>query len=105
MSTYGPEVTFDLPSGDDRVQQLVEVADVEHGGTQHYRNGEYVDDDLRDALHEAVRAATHGRVDLSGFELQTIDHAAARVEITGSFGLSDDLPSEFEEFAKQGGRA
>jgi len=104
MSTYGPEVTFDLPSGDDRVQQLADTADVEYGDTQHYRQGDDVDDDLRAALREAILPATHGRVDLSGFELHTIDHSAARVEITGSFELTEP-PADFESFARQGGRA
>jgi hypothetical protein len=101
VSTYGPEVTFDLPSGDDRVRQLVEAADVEYGETQHYRRGDDVDEDLRAALREAIKPATHDRVSLSGFELHTIDHAAARVEITGSFDLTEP-PSDFDAFATEG---
>lgn len=105
MSTYGPEVTFDLPSGDDRVQDLLDAADCDYGETQRYRNGVEVGDDLRTALQEAIGPATHGRVNLSGFELHTIDHSAARVEITGSFAVSEDLPGDFESFAQQGGQA
>jgi hypothetical protein len=103
MSTYGPELAFDLPSGDDRVRQLVDAADLDHGDTQHYRRGDDVDDDLRAALCEAILPATHGRVDLSGFELHTID-AGTRVEITGSFELTEP-PADFESFARQGGQA
>ncbi|WP_135829988.1 hypothetical protein [Halorussus halobius] len=100
MSTYGPEVTFDLPSGDDRVQQLVDAADLDHGDTQHYRDGQAVDDDLHDALAGVITTATHDRVDLSGFELHTID-VGTRVEITGSFSLSEPA-SDFETFATEG---
>ncbi|WP_435175706.1 hypothetical protein [Halorussus sp. AFM4] len=104
MSTYRPEVTFDLPSGDSRVQDLVEAADVDYGDTHHYRNDHDIDD-LRSPLRETITAATHGAVDPAGFELHTIDHAAARVEITGSFVAGEDLPSDFESFATQGGQA
>ena len=104
MSTYGPEIVLDLPSGDDRVQELVEVADVEYGDSHHYRRGDDVDDDLRRALREAIMPATHGRVDLSGFELHTIEWTTARVKITGSFGL-EEPPAEFESFVRQGGQA
>ncbi|WP_134668981.1 hypothetical protein [Halorussus marinus] len=105
MRTYGPEVTFDFPSGDDRVQVLVEAVGLDYGESHHFWNSHDVDDELRQALQEAITVATHGRVDLFGFELHTIDHTAARVEITGSFGVSDDLPSDFESFAKEGGHA
>lgn len=104
MSTYGPEVTVDLPSGDERVEQLVDVADLEHGDKRHFRDGRDVDDELRAALAGAIKPATHGRVDLSGFELHTIEYSAARVEITGSFGLSEP-PNDFESFAREGGSA
>jgi hypothetical protein len=100
MSTYGPELTFDLPSGDERVQELLDAADIEHGETQRYRDG-HVGEDLRAALRAAIRPATHDRVSLSGFELHFIEHSAARVEITGSFGLQEP-PSDFDAFATEG---
>ena len=103
MSTYGPEVTFDLPSGDERVRQLVEAADLDHGDTQHYRKGRDVDDNLQTALAEALGPATHNRVNLAGFELHTLDSREGRVKITGSFGPAEDLPTDFESFATQEG--
>jgi hypothetical protein len=105
MSTYGPEVVFDLPSGDDRVQQLLEAADIEYGSSRHYRSGDHVEDDVTTALHEAVTQATKGHVQLDGFELHSITYETARVEITGGFGLVDDLANDFESFAKEGGSA
>jgi hypothetical protein len=101
VSTYGPEIVFDLPSGDERVQELLDAADCEYGETQRYRRSDDVDDDLRTALEAAIKPATHDRVSLSGFELHTIEHSAARVEITGSFGLQEP-PSDFDAFATEG---
>ena len=103
MTTYGPEVAFDLPSGDDRVQQLLVATSCEYGDTQRYRDGVGVDEDLRVALREAITAATHGRVDPSGFELHCINHSGARVEITGSFTPEEELSGDFESFATQEG--
>ena len=105
MSTYGPEVTFDLPSGDERVQQLVEVADLTLRDTRHYRDGQ-VDEDLARAVKAAVAAATNGEVPLEAFDLHTIDSSTtARVEIVGSFTGGEPLSKDFEAFATQGGKA
>jgi hypothetical protein len=93
--------TFALPSGDPPDPSLWQAADCDYGETQHYRDEVAVDDDLRAALHAAIKPATHDRVSLSGFELHTIDHSAARVEITGSFGLQEP-PNDFDAFATEG---
>ena len=105
MSTYGPEVRFDLPSCDERVQQLVEVADLTLRDTRHYRDGQ-VDEELKRAVTEAVGAATAGQVNLDAFELHTIDSSpTARVEIVGSFPVGESLPEDSESFVRQGGKA
>ncbi|WP_135852588.1 hypothetical protein [Halorussus salinus] len=94
--TYGPEVTFDLPSGDDRVQDLLDAAGVEYGDAVHYRTTP-VADEITEALEAAVARATKGYIDLSEFDLHTINYESARVEITGSFGHPTPA-SDFESF-------
>jgi hypothetical protein len=107
MSTYGPEVVFDLPSGDERVQDLLDVADIDRGPNaedrRHFRQREQITENVATALTEVIRQATAGHVRLDGFELHRIAHEGARVKLTGSFGPVEDLADDFESFAQTGG--
>ena len=103
-ATYQPEVAFDLPSGDDRVEAVLAAAEIPYGDTQHYRSSDQVSDELARAVREALDAATDGHVDATAFELNTIDFAGARVEIKGTFE-TEQLPDDFDAFAKEGGSA
>jgi hypothetical protein len=96
-------MTLDVPSGDDRVQDLLAAADIDHGGARLYRSGT-PSDDVKTVLADVITAATRGHVSLDGFELHTISHDSARVEITGSFDFVDPA-DDFESFAQTEGSA
>lgn len=102
-ATYGPEVTFDLPAADDRARGLLDAAEIDHGDTQHYRIGP-VSDAVQTALEAAIARATKGFVPLEQFDLHTITHDSARVEITGSFQHPTPA-SNFESFASEQGES
>ena len=89
MSTYGPQLTFDVPSGEDYAKRLREAAGFgEHGQGfrschSNRRGSPEPDDELMDAVWATVdnslgAAQLHGSLDLVSVRYE----GNARVEVT-----------------------
>lgn len=83
MSTYGPEIEFDLPSGHDSAQTIVETLglsvdeDVRYGKV----TGE-CPDDLRATIHHSLRQVYGVWLDTWKLLPRHIEYEAARLKLT-----------------------
>lgn len=86
-NTYGPEVEFDLPGGNDPARAVQEAADVELRETQRYAmDSDLVTDALDEAVREAIRESTFGTLDPTGpMDLLSITRGVTRTEIRVRF--------------------
>lgn len=95
-STYGPEVTFDLPSGEDAAQQVADACGLSpHESERWSKRGGEAPDDTRAAIHDALRYEYGGWVD--GWQMlpRKVEYGGARLEVT--MVPEDDVYPEGEE--------
>lgn len=82
MSTYGPEVTFDLPSGSDAAEKVRQAAGVEVRETQQWRKNDEAPDDVRAAIGDALRAAYGGWIQPWKLLPREVEYSPSRVKVT-----------------------
>jgi len=83
-STYGPQVMFDLPSGEDAAQRIASTCGLEQPGestTWGKHSGE-APDDVRSAIYDALRAAYGGWVEAWELLPRRVEYSSARLEVT-----------------------
>lgn len=100
MSTYGPTVVFDLPSGGDAAQRVAEAAGVFHRETETWgkHSGE-APDDVRAAIGDALRHEFGGWVDPWSLLPRRVEYGAARIEVE-MVPESDVYPEDDQEVEK-----
>ncbi|AGM11780.1 hypothetical protein M201_gp03 [Haloarcula californiae tailed virus 2] len=82
-STYGPQVVFDLPSGEDAAQRIASTCGLESGeATTWGKHSGEAPDDVRSAIGDALMAAYGGWVDPWALLPRRVDYDAARLEVT-----------------------
>lgn len=105
MSTYGPQIVFDLPSGGDAAQQVASACalDAHESETWGKHSGE-APDDVRAAIGDALRATYGGWVDPWTLLPRRVEYGPARVEVTmvrEDEVYEDDTEQEVDEGPRQ----
>ena len=81
-STYGPQVTFDLPSGEDAAQRIADTVGLEDGEYETWAQGGEAPDDVRSALYDALRHEYDHGIDAWSLLPRRVEWDGARVTVT-----------------------
>lgn len=81
-STYGPQVTFDLPSGEDAAQRIADTVGLEDGEYETWAQGGEAPDDVRSALYDALRHEFDHGIDAWSLLPRRVEWDGARVTVT-----------------------
>lgn len=96
-STYGPRVTFDLPSGSASAQRIASTAGLDQQETARWskREGE-APDDVRAAIEDALRVEYGGWVDVWPLLPRRVEYGPARLEVELAV-VEDEYPDDGPE--------
>lgn len=81
-STYGPQVTFDLPSGEAAAEHIRETLGLGNGEQVQWSKRNECPDDVRSALGDALRHEYGGWVNPWELLPREVRHDGARVRVT-----------------------